>query len=255
MLGRQAYLLTYHTERPPTLGRRAADRPAQVLLTIDAATYALLDVALIPQGAAESSALHPIQAQQFEVLDTVPDDRFQLAASAEVSRQTGLASVRFPFIGDEQFLTLEDAARHTSRALLAPSQLPDARMRGLAIAINNGRDNREVALLYEGEFQNVLLLPDSALGDSRGAGEERSAGDFRYQIVRSPDIGGLTAIVYRPELPDERLMLILNDEYATSEEREATLRSMIASLTPVDERSLPALRGNFAPPGAAAGGS
>ena len=56
-------------------------------------------------------------------------------------------------------------------------------------------------------------------------------------------------MVYRPDTPDERLTMILNDEYATSEEREATLQSLIASLTPVDTQSLPALRRNFAASG------
>jgi hypothetical protein len=55
-------------------------------------------------------------------------------------------------------------------------------------------------------------------------------------------------------MPDERLTLILNDEYATGTEREATLQKLIASLTPVDTQSLPALRRNFAASGAAAGG-
>ena len=74
--------------------------------------------------------------------------------------------------------------------------------------------------------------------------------------MRGPNFGsgGLAAIVYRPDTPDERLTMILNDEYATSEEREATLQSLIASLTPVDAQSLPTLRRNFAASDAAAGG-
>ena len=50
------------------------------------------------------------------------------------------------------------------------------------------------------------------------------------------------------------MTMILNDDYATSEEREATLQSLIASLTPVDTQSLPTLRRNFAASGMAAGG-
>jgi hypothetical protein len=254
LLGRQAFLLTYHTEQPPTLGRRNAVQPAQVVLTIDAQTYALLDVSLIAEGAAESSARHPLQVQQLEVLADVADEQFSLPTSADVSQHSGIASVRFPFIVDEQIISLEDAARRTPRPLLAPSQLPDERMRGLAVAVDNRRDGQNVILLYEGEFQNLIVLPDALSNDAGGIGQERSAGDFRYQIVRGAGFGsGLAAIVYRPDTPDESLTMILNDEYATSEEREATLQSLIASLTPVDTQSLPALRRNFAAPDAAGG--
>jgi DNA-directed RNA polymerase specialized sigma24 family protein len=255
LLGRQAFLLTYHTEQPPTLGRRDAAQPAQVVLAIDAQTYALLDVSLIAEGAAESSARHPIQAQQLEVLADAPDEQFRLPTSADVSQHTGIASVRFPFIVDDQIISLDDAARRAARPLLAPSELPDERMRGLAVAVDNRSSGQNVILLYEGEFQNLIVLPDALSSDADDTSQERSAGDFRYQIVRGPGFGsGLAAVVYRPNTPDESLTMILNDEYATSEEREATLQRLIASLTPVDVTSLPTLRRNFEAPDAAAGG-
>ena len=255
LLGRQAFLLTYHTEQPPALSQGNPAQPAQVVLAIDAQTYALLDVSLIAEGPAESSTRHPIQAQQLEVLAAVPDEQFSLPTSADVSQHNGIASVRFPFIVDEQIISLEDAARRTPRTLLAPSQLPDERMRGLAVAVDNRSDGKNVILLYEGEFQNLIVLPDALSNDAGGAGQERSAGDFRYQIVRGPGFGGgLAAIVYRPDTPDQSLTMILNDEYSTSEEREATLQRLIASLTPVDTQSLPTLRRNFEVPDAAAGG-
>jgi hypothetical protein len=255
LLGRQAFLLTYHTEQPPTLSRRDSTQPAQVVLAIDAQTYALLDVSLIAEGAAESSARHPIQAQQLEVLADVPDEQFSLPTSADISQHNGIASVRFPFIVDDQIISLEDAARRVPGTLLAPRQLPDERMRGLAVAVDNRSSGQNVILLYEGEFQNLIMLPDALSNDAGGAGQERSAGEFRYQIMRGPDFGsGLAAIVYRPDTPDERMTMILNDEYATSEEREAMLQSLIASLTPVDTQSLPTLRRNFAASDLAAGG-
>jgi hypothetical protein len=255
LLGRQAFLLTYHTDQPPALSRRDSGQPSQVLLTIDAQTYALLDVALIAEGAAESSAQHPIQAQQLEVLADVPDERFSLPTSAAVGQHNGITSVRFPFIAGDQVISLEDAARRAPGTLLAPGELPDERMRGLAVAVDNRRDGQNVILLYEGEFQNLIVLPDALSGDTSDVGQEHSAGNFRYQLVRGPNFGdGLAAVVYRPDTPNERLTMILNDEYATSAEREATLQKLIASLTPVDTQSLPALRRNFAASDAAAGG-
>jgi hypothetical protein len=255
LLGRQAFLLTYRTAQPPTLSRRDAAQPAQVVLAIDAQTYALLDVSLIAEGEAESSARHPLQAQLLEVLDDVPDEQFSLPTSAEVSQHSGITSVRFPFITDDQVISLEDAARRAPGTLLAPGQLPDQRMRGLAVAVDNRSAGQNVILLYEGEFQNVIVLPDALSSNANGAGQERSAGDFRYRIVRGPNFGGgLAAIIYRPDTPDERMTMILNDEYATSEEREAMLQRLIASLTLVDTQSLPTLRRNFAASDMAAGG-
>jgi hypothetical protein len=250
MLGRTAFLLTYRTEHPPDVRPHQSEnaaQPAQVILAIDSQTYALLDVALIANGTAESSARHPIQAQLLEVLPDVPDERFKLPSSGDVVQRSGIASVRVPDIPDNQFMSLEDAARRTSRALLAPQQLPDTTMRGLAVAAQNGRDNQDVVLLYEGEFQNVALLPGRWYSENEQAtGEERSAGDFRYRLLRdSGGDDGLSALVYRADAPEQRLLMILDDEYATSVEREATLARMIASLTPVDQQSLPALRRNF----------
>jgi len=224
------------------------------VLTIDAQTYALLDVALIAEGTAESSARHPIQARQLEVLEDVPDEQFKLATSEEVSQHTGIASVRFPFITDNQIITLEDAARRAPRALLAPSQLPDEHMRALAVAVDNSRDGENVILLYEGEFQNVIVLPGPPSRDVGSMGQELRAGDYRYQLMSGPAFGGLSAVVYRPDAPDEQLTMILNDEYATSDERAATLQRLIASLTPVDTQSLPALRRNFEARDTAGGG-
>jgi len=50
------------------------------------------------------------------------------------------------------------------------------------------------------------------------------------------------------EAPEQAVLVTLSDEYATTDEREATLQTMIASLTPVTEQSLPALRRNFYAP-------
>jgi DNA-directed RNA polymerase specialized sigma24 family protein len=254
-LGRQAYLLTYRTEQPPQQARRSQQGPAQVVLTIDAQTYALLDVALIAERAAEGSARHPIQAQQFEVLPSVPDARFKLASSRDVMQRTGIASVHIPYIPNDQFLSLEDAVRRAPHALLAPQRLPDTSMRGLAVAADNGRDERDVVLLYEGEFQDVLLLPGRWYSENNEApSEERSAGEYRYRVLLGFGAGdALTAMVYRADAPEQRLLVILNDEYATSAERETTLQNIIASLTPVDAGSLPALRRNFQPPDVTAG--
>lgn len=256
LLGREVFLLTYRAAAPPTLdGQPSGGQPIQVVLSIDAQTAALLDIAVLPDGAAEGAARHPLQALQFEIQSSVPDDRFYLPSAPDVAQQNGIASVRFPYIPGEQLLTLEDAARQSAEPLLAPQDLPDQQMRGLAVAVN--RDTRaEVALVYEGEFQDVLVLPYARPGSAADAGEERSAGEFRYRLLTNSGFqNGLAAVVYQPAAPERSLMMVLSNEYATEAERETQLHAMIASLTPVDSRTLPVLRRNFQTPRATAGGS
>jgi DNA-directed RNA polymerase specialized sigma24 family protein len=251
LLGRSAFLLTYQADQPP-----AGSQPARVLLTIDAQTYALLDVAVVALGEAESTARHPLRAVQFEVLTEAPDSRFILLSGPRVSQQTGLASVRFPYIDARMLVSIDAAAEQTPDQLLAPLVLPDAGMRGLAVRNNRPATSGDVILIYEGEFQNVIVLPNFDQRANQNLGDEQVAGAFRYRLISGASSeGGLAAMVYRPEESAKPLGLILNDQFATPAERETTLRSLIESLTPIDDQTLPLLRRNFQPPSPAAGGT
>ena len=255
LLGRSGFLLTYETNQLPTYGARAADnRSGRVVLTIDLQTYALLDVAVIAAGEAESTASHPVRAQLFEVLAEAADQPFSLPSEQNVEQRVGMASLRFPFIDNRLLISIDDAAARTPE-LFAPLLLPDTRMRGLAVRTNRSNDDGEVMLIYEGEFQNVIVLPSFEPGSDQNIGEEQVAGAFRFRLIAGGDRAGLAAIVYRPEEPTKPLGVILNDDTATQAERETTLRRMIESLTPVNDQSLPALRRNFQSPDPAAGGT
>ena len=256
LLGRPAYLLTYRTSQLPAPQLQPlapGDRALRVLLTIDAQTYALLDVALLADGAEESTAQHLLRAETIDVLAHVPDEQFILPSSAEVVQRTSLQSVHVPKLPDAWAVSLEEAWRHTPRPLLAPQQLPDASMRGQALVVDQytrweRANDWAIVLLYEGEFQRVMLLPPELADDTHpGASDERSAGAFRYRLLPAPgdQVASLAAEVYRPEAPNERQVVVLVDEYATAAEREATLQQVIASLTPVTEQSLPALQHSF----------
>jgi len=257
MLGRDAFLLTYQTDRPPAYGSRAAEgQPVRVLLTIDMQTYALLDVAVVVAGQAESTARHPVRGQQFEVLAEAPDTRFTLPSGPDVGKRSGMASVRFPFIDTNLLVSLDAAAVGMPNQLYAPLKLPDDHMRGLAVRENRSGSADDVMLIYEGEFQNVIVLPGFEPNAARNLGDEQVAGAYRYRLIEGSDVaGGLTAVVYRPDALAKPLGLILNDDFATPEERETTLRNIIASLTPINDQSLPLLRRNFQSPSAAAGGA
>lgn len=246
-LNRPAYLLTYRSDQPPTaLPRRQGATPQQVVLTIDAQTYALLDVALLAQGEAESAARHPLQAQALELSPRLPEGGFTLPETSDVVQQNDVQSVHFPELPDTQIISLDELLRRAPGALLAPQQLPDANMRGQVLAVDPSDPSRAL-LLYEGEFQSVLLLPQRMFSDSgQTLRQEQSAGDFRYRIVENFGPGpNLVAQVYRPDTPDNAMTVMLVDEYATAQEREATLQRLIASLTPLTAQTLPALRSSF----------
>jgi DNA-directed RNA polymerase specialized sigma24 family protein len=257
MLDRSAFLLTYQTDQLPASGSRTAQgQSVRVVLTIDAQTYALLDVAVVGAGEAESTAGHPVRAQQFEVLAEAPDARFSLPSGPDVGKRTGMASVRFPFIDNNLLVSLDAAAEAMPDQLFAPLKLPDEHMRGLAVRENRSSSAGDIMLIYEGEFQNMIVLPSFTPNASQNVGEEQTAGAYRYRLIAESEVaGGITAIVYRPEDSTKPLGLILNDDFATLEERETTLRSIIASLTPINDQSLPVLRANFESPSAAAGGT
>jgi hypothetical protein len=252
LLGRPAVLLTYTTTQLPE--GAPSDAPVRVILTIDAQTYALLDVAVLAEGAAESTAERPLRAQQFELLADAPADApFTLPDNTGVVQRIGMGSVRFPFVDRRAQLTIEDAAQRENGELLAPLQLPADHMRGLAFQ-NGGRDN-QVILLYEGEFQNVLLLPRFNPRGSQSLGAEQTAGTYRYRVMQNESSASITALVYHPDTPEQGIGLILNDTFSTAAERQASLQALIASLTPVNEQSLPLLRAQFAPPESTAGHS
>jgi DNA-directed RNA polymerase specialized sigma24 family protein len=255
ILGRPAFLLTYETSQPPLEATPSAGQPVRVLLTIDADTKTLLDIAVVPAGEAESTASHPLRAQQFEVLAQAPDTQFTLPSGPDVEQRFGMSSVHFPFIESSAILSIDDAAQQNPNRLLAPLQLPDAHMRALAIRNGRGDAGDDIVLLYEGEFQNVIVLQNFAPGANQALGEEQTAGVYRYRLLNGANDGeGLVAMVYRPEAPDQPFGLILNDDIATPTERQATLQALIASLTPIDDQSLPVLRQNFQSPSPAAGG-
>jgi hypothetical protein len=256
LLGRSAYLLSYHSDQVPSaFGRRGPqEQAARVVLTIDAQTYALLDIAILADGATESTARHPIQALALDVSAHGPATGFTLPPTTEVVQQSDLQSARTPIINGTQNISLEDALRRAPNQLLVPQPLPDANMRGLALELNQGGastadpNNDQVILLYEGEFQSILMMPSGLFADTQQTlGQEQTAGSFRYRLVRSQGDFGPTVIaeVYRPSAPDDAITLLLVDEYATRQERAATLQQLIASLTPITEQTLPVLRPNF----------
>lgn len=248
-LNRSAYLLSYQTDQRPTRHVPATSGPAlRVLLTIDRATYALLDVAIIPEGAAEGTASHPWRAEAFEVVDAAPASAFQLPDDGDVTQQRGLASPHAPSLPQQWIVGLAQAQREADPPLLLPAQLPSEAMRGIALRLGGPSEQQTIGVFYEGEFQNLLLLPgQNYIRSDAQVGEERHAGEFRYRLVQNASAPrpAIVAEVFRPDQEDARFEIIFLDVYATPDEREAMLQRIIESLTPVTTQNLPALQSHF----------
>ncbi len=248
-LNRPAYLLSYQADQSPTSSSATHMQPTRVLLTIDQATYALLDIAVIPSGVAESTATHVWRAEAFEVSDTASASAFQLPSSRRAVERQGLINPRAPNVADRWMISLAQAQRVADPPLLLPEQLPSNAMFGMAVRMGGGGFGRNnVGIFYEGEFQSLVLIPRQRYDRADiQLGQEHQAGDYRYRFVMnsSGPPSSVTAEVSRVDGQGEPVDVIFLDAYATEAEREAQLTRVIQSLTPVTAQNLPELQSRF----------
>ncbi len=243
--GRTAYLLTYRTDRLALPDQSSQEPRAQrVLLTIDAQTYSLLNIAVLADGESESSATHLLRAEQLEVLAEVPEGRFLQTSAAQ--ERDGPTSFQLPTLPAEALLSLEEARQQSELPLLVPQALPDDSMRAMVLRTNTSERGDNIGLLYEGEHATLLLLPDRALfdGANPSQGQPQTAGIFRYRLLSemSQQPGLLAAAVERPEAGGQRLVVLFASASSTAAEREALLEQAIASLMPLTSQNADALR-------------
>ncbi|GAB4198661.1 MAG: hypothetical protein OHK0022_18270 [Roseiflexaceae bacterium] len=249
--GRTAYLLTYRTERLALPNQASQEpRPQRVLLTIDAQTYSLLDIAVLADGESESSATHLLRAEQIEVLAEAPAGRF--LQTGTVQERSGLTSLQLPTLPPQALISLDEASQASRQPLLVPQALPDASMRAVAVRTDAAERGGSIGLLYEGEYATLMLLPDRSFFQQPGQnqGELRTAGVFRYWLLNNDQgqPGLLVAAVERPEAAGQPLVLLLASAYSTAEEREDQLEQVIASLTPLTPQNTDAFKQRFADP-------
>lgn len=243
--GREAWLLRYTTDRLPN--DTAAGPQRQVLLSIDTQVAALLNITVLAEGASESTTYQPWRAELVEVLDQVPEPQFAFAQTANVQTIVGPHSVLLPNVPTSSFTSLLEAQRSSQQPLLAP-RTPPASTRGVVLEFQRG-SNARYGLLYEGEFQNLVIFPgDIGRSSEPLENEEHVIGDYRYRLATPPNPwrGGMLAFVYRPETPQERTSVLLMDDYATPSEREQHLRTLLESLAPVTAANVDSLSAQFA---------
>jgi hypothetical protein len=254
--GRPAQIVSYHTSRPwPPLRRQSTrDEPSQVLLTIDSASASLLDVTVLAEGEGAASAQHPWRAELFELPAAASDDLFSLPPASGRQRAE-LPNPRSPTLPDEALIALHDAVQRSQQPLYAPQLLPEQEMRSLAL----GLDDVRAALLYEGEFSTLAVLPaDPSDAPPEGeAGPERRTGNFSYRIKAEgiDDRLPMSAAFVSMQDAGGAVQLILLDQFATPAERAAQLERTIASLQPITAANVEALSRSFYQPGAAGGAS
>ncbi|HEU4323719.1 MAG TPA: hypothetical protein VFS21_11270 [Roseiflexaceae bacterium] len=248
--GRTAYLLTYRTDRLALPNQNdQAPRAQRVLLTIDAQTYSLLNIAALADGESESSATHLLRAEQLEVLAEVPEGRFLQTGAAQ--ERSGPTSFQLPTLPAEALLSLEEARQQSDLPLLVPQALPDDSMRAVVVRTDNSERGASIGLLYEGEHSTLMLLPDrSFFVSDQNQGEPRTAGSFRYWLLaeQPQQPGLLAAIIERPEADEQRLVMLFSSATSTTAERDKLLEQTIASLTPLTPQNVDALKQPFAEP-------
>jgi hypothetical protein len=252
---RTGYIVAYRTNQPlpPPLAiyfrRQSLPSPNRVLLTIDSQTYGLLDVAVLPEGERAITTRHPWQMQSLAILPDASTAVFQLPDSPVIAQRAGLPSPRGFSASRDQARSPNALIGLLRRPLLIPQALPDPTMRGVILA--NGHDPTDPAdlrLLYDGAFVSMVLLPAPLVKDPVPAGPtEQTAGAFRYQLlssgVQNSDL--VVASVYPIAAPSQQMLLMLMAAYATPQEREATVRKVVASLVPLTPANAGSLEQQF----------
>lgn len=245
--GREAYLLRYTTNRLP--GESNPGEPRQVLVAIDTQLSAVLEITVLSVGESESVAARPWRTEVIEVLDTANAAQFTFGDSSRAQTVTGPRSMLAPSI-PSLFTSLDEAQRESQRGLLLPTEPPTG-SRGLVMALRGDQRAARYGLMYEGEFQSVMLLPDPTFSTQalRWLTEEREAGGYRYRIAEPLRqlADGLFAQVYPIDQPGQRFNIILQDSYSTGEEREQRMVKLIESLEPVTADNVEALQRGLVP--------
>ncbi|NOK61693.1 MAG: hypothetical protein GFH27_549313n101 [Chloroflexi bacterium AL-W] len=253
---RPTFLLTYQTTSSllPSYNQNETtqDQPIQVLLSIDAETYTLLDVTLLGDGTTESAPSQILRTEHIEALDQVDESEFILAPAQDSITYERLPSVQLPVMATENTVTLEETWKGFGETLLVPQTLPEGTLRGFIFPLDEGSEGgTEAGLFYEGEFQNTIIWqsnqPYDSVPEEFEDAEEYRIGSFRYRITQYDGHKDLTsvAIVYHIDQPDTMLMIMLMDIYATEAERQAQIAQIIASLTPVTPANIQELQSQF----------
>lgn len=251
--GREAYLLRYTTDQLPQ--EDAAGDTRQVLLAIDAQLSAVLEITVLSGGAGESIAARPWRAELIELVDSVEPSQFTFGDGDAATVVSGPRSLLAPSI-PSLFTSLDEALRESQRGLLLPTE-PPSDSRGLVMALRGDQRAARYGLMYEGEFQSLMLLPDPVFRDTelRWQGEERTTGGYRFRIAESlPQLNNAMLVqVYLATAPDNRVNIILQDAYSTDAEREQRIIELIGSLEPLTAENVEMLQRQLVPPPSAGG--
>lgn len=249
-----AFLFTYQSTSSPlpfySQNETTHDQPTQVLLTIDAETYTLLDITLLADGTTESAPTQILQTEHIEVLEQVEDSEFLLPSIQNTITYDRIPGI-LPFIDSEEIATLEEAQAMFGDGLMVPQTLPENTLRGFIFLSGEDIAGARTTLFYEGEFQNAIIWQNSQQSNSFPEGfevaEEYEVGPFRYRILEETDFEEFAGIaaVYHQDQPNDPFGIMIMDLYATEAEHQAQLEQIIASLTFVTPQNISELQSQF----------
>jgi hypothetical protein len=239
---RRAHLVSFRTTTPyPPDTRQPPEQnstPAQVILTIDQVSLAVLDVQVSLVGNQQTTIERPWRAEVVEQVTSVPSAVWELAPASRQGSYDELPSPRLFTVSDnETILSVAELSDTLTETIYLPNYSPE---RTTEFVI--GEEGDEAVFFREGanSFTAIFWLPSerrrSALPE--GIGTAQQAGEHYYYLLQDSEVsqtGGLSIAMVGIGAPEAiQMQIIFGHQYLSDEEREQMLATIIASLEPLD---------------------
>ncbi len=247
---RPARLIGFASRQPLPPGVANFSAPAQqatadqVILAIDTATYALLEVRVLPQNETAGAVLVPWQVEIYETQASVTSANFQLDP-VEFQRQPGVRtfiSPRIVLLPDDMLITLASAVQASALPLALPP--PDRPSYGYPLQAGS-----ETILVRESEHEIFMLAVFSAeaIPTLNGRQEEREVGALRYRMIYPDEpLGSVAASLATVPLDNgAELQMYYLHAYATPAERELRIAELLSTMQPLTRENLDILAADF----------
>lgn len=216
----------------------------QVILAIDTATFALLEVRVLPQSEAAGAVATPWQVEVFTTRSDLTAADFVLAAVDAQSRRgaSRFISPRVTWLPDDVLSSLDRAIATTPLPLAFPP--PEGPSLGYVLQAGS-----ESILVRESEHElfMIAVFPVESVPQLAGRQEERQAGDLRYRMIypEAQFSPAMTSLVALPLENGAELQMYYQHAYATLPEREARIVELLTALEPLTRESADVVAADF----------
>jgi hypothetical protein len=237
--GREAQLISYQTMQPyprdDSDASEAQPTPAQVILAIDQASLAVLEVTVTVQREGQSEVSQPWQAEVIEAVAAAPEGIWNQPVASDQHNAGELLSPRlFEVSATDRVLSLPEVQTTVTETLYLPTYTPEL---GMNIFLR-GETPGDLIYFHEGP-QSFMAIFWRATNAQRNPLPENSgaalrAGEHYYYLPPDDEEfanQGTSIAIISPTVPDRpRMQIIFNHQYLSQAERERELAAIIASL-------------------------